>query len=262
MVFPAFSAPTQRCLRPCGASVVRVEDAWAAYSGGSMALRGVSLRVGCGERRAVVGPSGSGKSTLLKMLKGIVSPLRGEVQTLGVAVCERGSDRCLRARVGYIPQNLGLVESATVLDNALMGALHRTGEVRSWLGLFREEDYESAHEALDLMAIAPLADRKAHQLSGGERRRLAVARALVQRPELLLADEFLSELDDATAEQVLAGLEEARCRLGMTLVVVEHDLRVACSFCDEVTVLRGGQVVAEARSRDLDESSLRGLLRS
>jgi phosphonate transport system ATP-binding protein len=153
------------------------------------------------------------------------------------------------------------VENATTLENALMGSLHRVGEVRSWLGMFPAEEYDAAYEALGMVGIEHLAARKAHQLSGGERRRLAVSRALVQRPQLLLADEFLSELDDVTTEQVLAGLEAARERFGMTVVIVEHDLRVACSYCDSVTVLRDGAVVAEAASRDLDEHSLRGLLR-
>jgi phosphonate transport system ATP-binding protein len=238
-----------------------VEGVWAGYGSGNLALRDVTIRVATGERRAVVGPSGSGKSTLLKLFKGLVSPVRGEVQTLGVPLCRQSKAKGVRARVGYIPQNLGLVENATTLENALMGSLHRVGEVRSWLGMFPAEEYDAAYEALGMVGIEHLAARKAHQLSGGERRRLAVSRALVQRPQLLLADEFLSELDDVTTEQVLAGLEAARERFGMTVVIVEHDLRVACSYCDSVTVLRDGAVVAEAASRDLDEHSLRGLLR-
>jgi phosphonate transport system ATP-binding protein len=241
---------------------VNVDGVWAAYGPGAPALRDVSLKVRQGERRAVVGPSGSGKSTMLKLLKGLVPATQGNAQTLGVSVCNRGGTKgCLRARVGYIPQNLGLVSSATVLQNALMGALHRVRGWRSWLGAFPQHEVDAAYEALDAVGIAHLAERKAHQLSGGERRRLAVARALVQRPELLLADEFLSELDDVTSEHVLKGLEAACERYGMTVLIVEHDLKVACNFCDSVTVLRDGKVVAEAQTRNLDEASLRGLLR-
>ncbi len=246
-------------VRPASPAV-ELRQVWAAYGSQAPALREVSLRVAEGERRGIVGPSGSGKSTLLKLLGGIVPPMRGEVTTLGVRVTERRAGRRLRARIGYIPQNLGLVSSASVLQNALLGALHRVGELRSWLGIFPAAEYQSAWEALEAVGIAHLAERRAHQLSGGERRRLAVARTLVQRPELLLADEFLSELDDATAEQVLGALETAHRELGMTVIIVEHDLRVACSFCDVVTVLRDGAKIAEAAGAELDEQALRCLL--
>lgn len=242
------------------AAAVEMRGVWAAYGPGAPALRDITLRVAEGERRAIVGPSGSGKSTLLKLLKGLVPPMRGEVRTLGVPVGGRKAKRRLRARIGYIPQNLGLVSSATVLENALMGALHRTGELRSWLGIFPAREYEAAHEALEATGIAHLADRKAHGISGGERRRLAVARTLVQRPCLLLADEFLSELDGETAEQVLGALETARQRLDMTVIIVEHDLRVACSFCDAISVLRHGVQVAEMTGDKLDERMLRCLI--
>jgi phosphonate transport system ATP-binding protein len=246
---------------------VEVRGAWAAY-GRQPVLRNVSLAVAPGERRAIVGPSGSGKSTLLKLLNGLVPAQRGEVRALGIEVDERrrgawprpGERRRLGARVGYIPQNLGLVSSASALDNALMGALHRTGELRAWVGLFPERDYRAAWEALDAVGIAHLAHRKAHQLSGGERRRLAVARTLVQRPELLLADEFLSELDDTTAQQVLRALEIAQQKLRMTVIIVEHDLRFVCTFCDRVTVLCEGCTVAELRGAEADEERIRCLM--
>jgi phosphonate transport system ATP-binding protein len=238
---------------------VWMQGVWAAYDSQDFALRDISLEVARGERRAIIGPSGSGKSTLLKMLKGLVPPLRGELKTLGLP-CDRGMARALQARVGYIPQNLGLVNSASVLDNALMGGLHRVGEVRSWLGLFPGSEHAEAWDALEAVGIGHLAHRRAHELSGGERRRLAVARALVQRPELLLADEFLSELDDHTAEQVLQALETAREKLGMTIIIVEHNLSVACTFCDRLTLLRDGSIVTHCNGCDVDPHKLRCML--
>jgi phosphonate transport system ATP-binding protein len=240
-------------------AAIRMCGVWAAYDPKGFALQDVSLEVAAGERRAIVGPSGSGKSTLLKLLKGLLSPVQGEMQALGLPI-QSGSRRRMGAKIGYIPQNLGLVNNATVLENALMGALHRVGGVRSWMGIFPAEAYDAAYEALEAVGISHLAQRKAHQISGGERRRLAVARALVQRPEVLLADEFLSELDDATAAQVLRGLEVARERYGMTIVIVEHNLRLACSFCDKVTVLRDGKVIADASGCEKEENNLRCLL--
>ena len=244
---------------PC--SAIEMCDVWVRYGKSAPALQQVCLNVRQGERHAIVGPSGSGKSTLLKVLKGLVPAERGTVATLGTPVNGKRARRQLRARIGYIPQNLGLVSSATVLQNALMGCLHRVGEVRSWLGLFPEVEYRAAHEALEATGISHLSDRLAHQLSGGERRRLAISRALVQRPEVLLADEFLSELDDVTAEQILRGLDKAHRELGMTVLMVEHDLQVARTFCDRVTVLREGCKVCEVNGSDIDDARLRDLFR-
>lgn len=239
---------------------LQLDGVWVSYGSDPPALCDVSLSILPGERRAIVGPSGSGKSTLLKLLKGLVPAVQGGVSTLGVAVNGRRPDRTVRERVGYIPQNLGLVGSATALENALMGAFHRVGEVSSWLGVFPRREKSRALHALETTGLAPLAGRKAHQLSGGEKRRLAVARALVQTPEVLLADEFLSELDDGTAGQVLRALEAAHRELGMTIVMVEHDLRVARSFCDVVTVLDCGWKIAEGSREELDEETIRSLI--
>lgn len=238
-------------------AAVRMAGVWAGYRPGLSALRGVTLEVAPGERRVVVGPSGSGKSTLLKVLAALIRPSAGEVQVLGTPA---GTRRRGAMQVGYVPQNVGLVATATVLQNVMLGALARTSAIRSAIGAFPRGEYESAAEALASTGLGHLSERRAHELSGGERRRLAVARALVQRPALLLADEFLSELDDVTAERVLAALDGARVRLGMTIVMVEHNLRVACDFADRVTVLNDGEVVADAPAADLDPAILRGLL--
>jgi len=242
-------------IRPAGgmsaAASVEMVGVWAGY-GREPVLRNVSLSVAAGERHAIVGPSGSGKSTMLKLLKGIMQPTAGLVTT-GLGAGEH-------ARIGYVPQNLGLVGGATVFQNALMGSLHRVGTMRSWFGSFPREERDAAWEALESVGISHLAFRKAHQLSGGERRRLALARTLVQRPSILLADEFLSELDEGTSEQVLAALDAAQRRLGMTVILVEHNLRVACGFCDKVAVLCDGCVVAELAGDDLSEETLRCLV--
>jgi phosphonate transport system ATP-binding protein len=242
-----------------GLEAVRMTRVWAGYGTGDFAIRDVSLAVAGGECRVVVGPSGSGKSTLLKVLAGLVPASRGRVEVLGRALRRGAVPRDTRRRIGYIPQNLGLVASATAMENVLLGALSRTSALRSCMGMFAASDHEDALRALEETGLSRLADRRAHQLSGGERRRLAVARALVQRPDLLLADEFLSELDDVTAGRVLEALQRARESLGMAVVMVEHNLGVACSFADRLTVVNDGGIVADAPAGEMDPAMLRAL---
>jgi phosphonate transport system ATP-binding protein len=252
-----FTAPPASAA--AGPDAVRMKGVWAAYVAREYALRDVSLQVGAGECRVVVGPSGSGKSTLVKVIAGLVPAARGRVEVLGKPLRRGGPPRDVRRRIGYIPQNLGLVASATARENVLLGALSRTSPLRSCMGMFAPAEHEEAMRALEATGLAALAERRAHQLSGGERRRLAVARALMQRPDLLLADEFLSELDDVTAGRVLESLQRAREALGMAVVMVEHNLGVACAFADRVTVVNAGAIVADAPACDVTPDRLRAL---
>lgn len=211
-------------------------------------IAGVSLDLAEGETVAILGPSGGGKSTLLKAVAGLLAPRAGGLEVVGAhwpAKPPRGS-------VGYVPQRLGLVRHTSVLDNVLHGGLHVTPWGQSLLHRTPPEIEERAEAALAQLGLTEKRHAVIHELSGGQQRRVAVARALVQRPRLLLADEFLGELDPTTTEVVAGAVKGLQRETGMGLLIVEHHLDQAMRLADRVYRLKGG------RLQELQETNWEG----
>ena len=206
--------------------------------GGTPVLKDLSFTVGEGSTLALVGRSGCGKTTLLKTLAGILDPLDGDATALGATLPQAPPDGTL----GYIPQSLGLVMHGTVLRNVLHGTLADLGRFRSLLGRFPPEAEQAARTAIEEVGLAGMAHRRVKELSGGQRRRVAIARAFVQRPQVLLADEMLSELDDETAHSIVECLGTLQAESEMAVVVVEHDLDMAEEISDQLLRLADGSI--------------------
>ncbi len=226
--------------------LVQMNKIWAYYDKDHPALCNVSMSVKRGSNYAIVGKSGSGKSTLLRVINGMMSSSSGAVSVDYIHPNPR--DKTFRkkmAKIGYIPQNLGLVRNTSVLDNVLIGALPRMGAVRSFLHAFPQEEIDHAKHVLEIVGLDGKESRRTHMLSGGERRRVAIARALVQKPILLLADEIVSELDTATAHGIMETILETQKKFGLTAIMVHHDIDLALKYADRVAVISEGRKVLE-----------------
>ena len=164
-------------------------------------------------------------------------------------------------RVAYIPQQLGLVRSRSVLENTLIGALWRLGAVPSLFGWFPRELVELAHERLRSLGIAHKAQERAYSLSGGERQRVAIARALMQEPQVLLADEFTSQLDPVTAREILE-IMRGISKEGVTLLIATHQIELVGEYADRVVAIRAGEKVLDADAADVTPDHLTAVLRS
>ncbi len=226
---------------------VRAHDLWFAYRKGRWVLQGVGMEVPQRAIFAIMGPSGAGKPTLLRVLAGLLRPQRGEVCILGNDV-HNGAPKDLRRRLGYIPQQLGLVRSMTALDNVLMGALGRLAGPGPLLGLFPKAEVERAHELLVALGIGHKAREKVFRLSGGERQRVAIARALMQDPLVVFADELVSDLDLPLAAEVMGRMRELAASLGITFVMNMHELPLVREYCHWALIMRGGQVLFQGRA--------------
>ena len=216
-----------------GAVAVSVRDLWAGYDG-APALEGVSFDLPRGALVALAGPNGSGKTTLLKTLLGLLRPWRGSIELFG-----RPIDG-LRSRVGYAPQAEQADGDfpATVGDVVMMGRYGRLGLLRRPAAL----DREAAARAIAQVGLADLGGRPVGELSGGQHRRMLIARALAQEAELLLLDEPMAGLDAASQHDLLALFEALRGQ-GKTLLVATHDLSCVAA-CFDLTLLLNRRLVA------------------
>ena len=224
-----------------GEPLFELHDVGYKYAGRRVALDGVSLRIWPGERVALLGANGSGKSTLLKILDGVIGPSAGTIRALGrdVAAVAAGEDGfSFHREVGLVFQDPDIqLFSATVLDDVAFGPLQ--------LGLTQDEVRERSDEALAEMGIAHLADRAPFELSGGEKKRAAIASVLSLRPQVVLLDEPTASLDPRT-KWVLVDLIQRLAAAGRTLIVATHELDIVPQIADRAVVLsEEGRVVAD-----------------
>jgi phosphonate transport system ATP-binding protein len=231
-------------------ALLAARDLWYSYDGRTYAVRGVDLTVRHGAMTMVLGRSGSGKTTLIKLLAGILTPQRGVIEA--AARSPRG--------VAYIPQTLGLVRNMTALENTLAGALTRTNTLLSMFKVFPRETVRRAKETLAGLGLGDKLDEKVHHLSGGQRQRVAIARALMLEPVLILADEFVSQLDPVTTEEILDMMREITER-GVGMLVTTHETDAVDRYADNIVVMRNGEVSHEAKAGELSEAAMVALLR-
>ncbi|WP_248895720.1 phosphonate ABC transporter ATP-binding protein [Haloplanus halobius] len=229
---------------------LRVQDVTKEY-GDTTALSDVSFEIPDGSFAVLLGESGAGKSTLLRILNGLTEPTSGSVYLDGQKITNSRSD------IGMVFQQHNLVDELSAYDNALTGTFNRTGFLRSLLNVQPAEDRELALEALDTVGLLDEAGQKVDRMSGGQQQRVGIARALVQQPALLLADEPVASLDPASAETVMTYFRETAKKRDLTTLASLHQVNIAREFGEQFIGLKEGEVMFTGSRSELTSSILK-----
>ena len=235
--------------------ILSLKDITKVYPSGTRALDGISLDIQQGEFVVLIGLSGSGKSTLLRCINRLVEPSSGAVIFEGVDVSRASGAqlRAVRRRIGMIFQQFNLVKRSSVFSNVLAGRLGSRQLWRTIAGRPTREEVAAAFENLQRVGIVDKAYARADALSGGQQQRVGIARALMQNPVVMLADEPVASLDPATSHSVMKYLEEINKKDRITVICSLHFLSLARRYGTRVIALKGGKVAFDGLPRDIDE---------
>lgn len=236
--------------------MLRVHELSKTFPDGTTALNGASFEVKPGEFVVILGPSGSGKTTLLRSINGLVPISNGLIELDGLAVTAE-SLRQVRRKVGMIFQSFDLIGNLSALNNVLTGLLDQSPTLPSLFYLFGREAKINALECLDRVGLLTRAFTRADRLSGGQQQRVGIARAIVRKPALLLADEPVASLDPMIAFNVLSLLKDINRSQGITVICNLHQVELALRFADRIVGLAAGKTVLDARAEGLDTAYIK-----
>ena len=233
--------------------MLRVENLTKVFPDGTEAVKNVSFRVKDGEFLAIIGLSGSGKSTLLRCINRLIDPTEGRVvwDDMDITAAQGKELRRIRRQIGMIFQQFNLVKRSSVMTNVLSGRLGYADPVWSLVGRFSSEDRRRAMAALERVGIVDKADSRADQLSGGQQQRVGIARALMQEPRLMLADEPVASLDPVLAHSILQYLELLNQQDGITVLCSLHFLDLVHRYATRVIGLKDGELVFDGLPSEL-----------
>lgn len=241
-----------------GAPLLAVAGLAKVYPTGKKALGGVDVVIDRPQLVAVIGSSGAGKSTFIRCINRLVEPTAGSVRLNGedIVALDRKGLRAARRRIGMIFQEYNLVERLSVMQNVLSGRLGYTGLFASLRYRFPPEDIQAAFALLDRVGLDGYHNQRADALSGGQRQRVGIARALMQRPDLLLLDEPTASLDPKTSRQIMRLVRELVAERQTPAIINIHDVALARAHADRIIGMKDGLIVFDAEASALTDAAL------
>ncbi|HJU52649.1 MAG TPA: phosphonate ABC transporter ATP-binding protein [Acidimicrobiia bacterium] len=241
--------------------MLRVESLAKVYDDGTVALKEVSFEVPDGQFLAVIGLSGSGKSTLLRCINRLVEPTSGKIfwNEEDVTAAPQEDLRQVRRRIGMVFQHFNLVHRSTVITNVLAGRLGYVNPALSILNRFPKEDVQKAIAQLERVGLAEKAKARADELSGGQQQRVGIARAMMQDPEMILADEPVASLDPVLAHSIMQYLERINTDDGVTVLCSLHFLDLVHRYADRAIALNRGELVFDGEPKAIDDDRFKAI---
>jgi len=241
--------------------ILRIENVTKVYGNDVRALENVSFDAPRGQFLAVIGLSGSGKSTLLRCINRLVEPTDGRIMFDGhdVTTANDAELRRIRRRIGMVFQHFNLVHRSTVLTNVLAGRLGYVNPAWSLLNRFPREDVAKAHRQLERVGLSDKARNRADALSGGQQQRVGIARALMQDPHMILADEPVASLDPVLAHSIMQYLEQINKQDGVTVLCSLHFLDLVHRYADRVVALNQGRLMFDGHPKEIDDAKFKDI---
>ena len=241
--------------------MLRVENLTKVYDDGTVALRDVSFEVPDGQFLAIIGLSGSGKSTLLRCINRLVEPTSGRILWNGVDVAGATQEdlRLIRRRIGMVFQHFNLVHRSKVVTNVLAGRLGYVNPALAVVNRFPRADVAKAMAQLERVGLSEKANARADELSGGQQQRVGIARAMMQDPQMILADEPVASLDPVLAHSIMQYLELINDEDAVTILCSLHFLDLVHRYADRAIALNQGELVFDGAPQEIDDARFKDI---
>lgn len=244
--------------------ILEVKGVSKTYGSQTKALDNISFTVEEGEFLSVIGPSGAGKSTLLRCINRLVDASEGVIYIDGqdVTRADKKKLRKIRSRTGMIFQHYNLVERLSVIENVLHGRLGQKTAVTGMLGFYSEEEKREALAIIEKLGLLEQAYKRCDELSGGQKQRVGIARAIMQKPRLILCDEPIASLDPSSSKIIMDQLKDINKTMNITCIVNLHQVDVALTYSERILGITAGKLAYDGPSKDLGQNDIHKIYQS